>query len=210
MRHLLLLTLLIPIFCFAGKQAEERLEASVQAQMQQSVSDLASQKLIFSQKEEADQWLNNMSSRLSRFVPDPVYRRDFLVTLQYEASRAGLEPEMVLGLIHVESGFRKYAVSSVGARGFMQVMPFWPKTIGTKEQNLFHLRTNIRYGCTILRHYLDIEKGNLVRALARYNGSLGKTQYPNAVISHWKRYWAYQPFISPMKTASTGDNILKN
>ena len=109
-----------------------------------------------------------------------------------EATRAGLDPQLVLGLIQVESNFRKYAVSSAGARGYMQVMPFWSKLLAQSEDNLFHLRTNLRYGCTILRHYLDIEKGDLFRALGRYNGSLGKADYPNKVYAAWQR-WAYQP-----------------
>lgn len=104
-----------------------------------------------------------------------------LKAVHYEATRAGLDPILVLGLMQVESGFKKYAYSSVGARGYMQVMPFWVDLIGKKDHNLFHLRTNLRYGCTILRHYLDIEKGNMSRALGRYNGSLGKSEYPNAV-----------------------------
>ena len=103
----------------------------------------------------------------------------------------GDDPQLVLGLILVESGFKKYAVSSAGARGFMQVMPFWIKVIGRGDDNLFHLRTNLRYGCTILRHYLDIEKGDLYRALGRYNGSLGQPQYPNLVRGAWDRHWTY-------------------
>jgi soluble lytic murein transglycosylase-like protein len=109
--------------------------------------------------------------------------------VHYEATRAGLDPHLVLGLIEVESGFRKYAVSKSGARGYMQVMPFWTKAIGAGEQNLFHLRTNLRYGCTILRHYLDVEKGDLYRALGRYNGSLGKPEYPNMVKAAWHKHW---------------------
>jgi soluble lytic murein transglycosylase-like protein len=108
---------------------------------------------------------------------------------------------MVLGLIEVESGFRKYAVSSATAMGYMQIMPFWTKTIGTSEHNLFHLRTNLRYGVTILRHYLDIERGDLFRALGRYNGSLGKPEYPNAVYAAWRNKFTYG--ISPRTTKST-------
>jgi soluble lytic murein transglycosylase-like protein len=104
----------------------------------------------------------------------------------------------VLGLIEVESGFRKYAVSNAGARGYMQVMPFWTYAIGTQEHNLFHLRTNLRYGCTILRHYLDLEKGSLYRALGRYNGSLGKPDYPNLVKAAWHKHWT-----NPQQTASS-------
>lgn len=187
------MTMAIALFCAgnasAGKQAEEHLAPTVQALMQRSISDLAAPRLVFNTKEEGDQWLQSMSIRLFKYIPDPILRRDFLITLQYEASRAGLDPQLVLGLIHTESGFRKYAVSPVGARGFMQVMPFWQKQIGTPDHNLFHLRTNLRYGCTILRHYLDIEKGNLFRALGRYNGSLGRAEYPNAVMSRWHKYW---------------------
>ncbi len=111
--------------------------------------------------------------------------------MHYEATRAGLDPQMVLGLIQVESAFKKYAVSSVGARGYMQVMPFWVRSIGTQDQNLFHLKLNLRYGCTILRHYIDIERGDLYRALGRYNGSLGRPQYPNLVLGAWRKNWDY-------------------
>ena len=113
------------------------------------------------------------------------------MTVHYEAKRAGLDPQLVLGLIQVESAFRKYAVSPVGARGYMQVMPFWIGVIGGKEDNLFHMRTNLRYGCVILRHYLDVEKGDLYRALGRYNGSVGRPQYPNTVLAAWQGTWTY-------------------
>ncbi len=111
--------------------------------------------------------------------------------MHYEAKRAGLDPQLVLGLIQVESNFRKYAVSRAGARGYMQVMPFWIKLIGSRGHNLFHLRTNLRYGCVILRHYLDIESGDLFRALGRYNGSLGKAEYPTMVVRAWHNNWQY-------------------
>lgn len=117
--------------------------------------------------------------------------RIFLRTVHYEATRAGLDSQLVLGLIQVESGFKKYAVSSVGARGFMQLMPFWASNIGAPDHNLFHLRLNLRYGCKILRHYLDIEHGDLYRALGRYNVSLGQPQYPTMVVGAWRRYWSY-------------------
>ncbi|MEO7623784.1 MAG: lytic transglycosylase domain-containing protein [Gallionella sp.] len=177
----------------AGGQIYAPLSASVRAVMQRNVSDQASTKLAFSTQYEADVWLNEMSRRLQKKLPDAAYRMDFLKTVHYEAARAGLDPELVLGLIEVESGFKKYAVSNVGARGYMQVMPFWVNEIGTKEQNLFHLRANLRYGCTILRHYLDIEKGNLFRALGRYNGTLGKPEYPNLVRAAWRNHWAMRP-----------------
>ncbi len=106
----------------------------------------------------------------------------------------------MLGLIEVESGFKKDAVSSVAARGYMQVLPFWTKIVGTPDQDLFHLRTNLRYGCNILRLYLDMEKGDLYRALGRYNGSLGKPEYPTMVVSAWKRHWAYTPNVQTVRT----------
>jgi soluble lytic murein transglycosylase-like protein len=167
----------------------------VRAMLQKSISDSAAPKLIFANHQEGTQWLDDMSRRLAKRIPDEEFRLDFLRTVHYEATRAGLDPQLVLGLIQVESGFKKYAVSSVGARGYMQVMPFWVRSIGTPDQNLFHLRINLRYGCTILRHYLDIEKGDLYRALGRYNGSLGRPEYPNLVLGAWKRNWAY-PAVS--------------
>ena len=133
-----------------------------------------------------------MSQRLQRRMPDRNGRMQFLKTVHYEATRAGLDPQLVLGLIQVESGFRKYAVSSAGARGYMQVMPFWIGLIGKPDNNLFHLRINLRYGCTILRHYLDIEKGDTYRALGRYNGSLGQAAYPNMVRAAWEKQWGWK------------------
>jgi soluble lytic murein transglycosylase-like protein len=177
--------------CHAGNQIEEPLSNSVKAMMQKSISDLASPKLMFASETEGQAWLNDMSQRLEKRLPDPVYREDFLKSVHYEATRAGLDPQLVLGLIQIESGFKKYAVSNVGARGYMQVMPFWVTNIGSPEHNLFHLRLNLRYGCTILRHYLDMEHGDLYRALGRYNGSLGKPQYPNLVVGAWRRNWDY-------------------
>ena len=178
---------------WAGNQAEEQLSASVQAVLQRAVSDQAAPRLAFASPQEAERWLSEMSARLAKRIPDPASRRDFLQTVHYEASRAGLDPQLVLGLIEVESGFHKYAVSSSGARGYMQVMPFWVRQIGTPEHNLFHLRINLRYGCTILRHYLDIENGDLFRALGRYNGSLGQPDYPNRVRAAWHQHWAIAP-----------------
>ncbi|MDB5801000.1 MAG: transglycosylase [Rhodocyclales bacterium] len=188
----------------AGGQQQEALAASVQTSMQKAISDAASPEPIFSSEEEKLRWLTEMSPRLAKRLPDTRDRVEFLKTVYYEAQRAGLDPQLVLGLIEVESAFRKYAVSSVGARGFMQVMPFWVKQIGTSEQNLFHLRTNLRYGCTILRHYLDIEKGDLYRALGRYNGSLGRPEYPNVVRAAWEKKWAYnKPAVQISLTAPT-------
>ncbi|OIP07180.1 MAG: transglycosylase [Betaproteobacteria bacterium CG2_30_59_46] len=197
---IVLLVLLISLSAHAGTQSEEPLSASVQAALHKSVSDGASPRLVFDSQADANIWIAEMSRRMEKRIPDRIVRMDFLKTVNYEASRAGLDPQMVLGLIQVESGFKKYAISGAGARGYMQVMPFWVKHIGTPDQNLFHTRTNLRYGCTILRHYLDIEKGDLFRALGRYNGSLGRPEYPNMVIGAWRNGWAYPSKIG--KTAS--------
>ena len=182
---------LVSHIAFAGAQKEESLSNSVKSLMQKSVSDSAAPKLFFNNEVEAKAWLDTMSERLKKRMPDQAIREDFLRTVHYEATRAGLDPQLVLGLIQVESGFKKYAISSVGARGFMQVMPFWVNSIGAPDHDLFHLRLNLRYGCTILRHYLDIEHGDLYRALGRYNGSLGQPQYPTMVVGTWRRYWSY-------------------
>src|SRR5688572_24471906 len=189
---------------YAGGQIYEPLSASVQAALSKAVSDQAVPYLAFQTEAEARAWLTVMSGRLAKRMPDQVAREEFLVTVHYEAKRAGLDPQLVLGLIQVESAFRKYAVSTAGARGYMQVMPFWVKLIGGPqgEHNLFHLRTNLRYGCTILRHYLDIENGDLFRALGRYNGSLGRAPYPNSVLAAWTGSWTYQ--LRPVDVAQEG------
>jgi soluble lytic murein transglycosylase-like protein len=190
-KSLFILLMSFAAVCFAGGQREEPLSNSVKAMMQKSISDLAAPQLMFDNPEEGEVWLAQMSARLQKRMPDEVYRRDFLKSVHYEATRAGLDPQVVLGLIQVESGFKKYAVSSVGARGYMQVMPFWVRSIGSHDHNLFDMRLNLRYGCTILRHYLDIERGNYYRALGRYNGSLGKPQYPNLVVNTWRKHWDF-------------------
>lgn len=176
---------------FAGEQKYEPLSASVKAALHRSVADQASPRHAFFSQDEGAAWLLEMSKRVERQIPDAGERENFLTTVHYEAARAGLDPQMVLGVIYVESRFRKYALSRAGARGYMQVMPFWVNLIGEEKQNLFSLRTNLRYGCTILRHYLDIERGDLYRALGRYNGSLGKSRYPNAVLRAWRDGWEY-------------------
>ncbi len=175
----------------AGTQKYEPLAASVRATLHKSIADYAVPHLAFDTEAEARTWLAAMSQRLARKIPDRLPREEFLITVHYEAKRAGLDPQLVLGLIQVESNFRKYAVSHAGARGYMQVMPFWVKLIGNGDHNLFNLRTNLRYGCVILRHYLDMENGDLYRALGRYNGSLGKPEYPNTVVRAWQRDWHY-------------------
>ncbi len=180
---------------WAGAQEYEPLAASVQAALHAAISDRATPEPHFSSIEEKIDWLTEMSRRLARRMPDREARLEFLKAVRYEAQRAGLDPQLVLGLIQVESGFRKHAVSTAGARGFMQVMPFWVKLIGNPDNNLFHLRTNLRYGCTILRHYLDIENGDLFRALGRYNGSLGRPEYPNMVRAAWEKQWNWGPRV---------------
>ena len=143
-----------------------------------------------------------MSGRLARYVTDEQTRVDFLTTVQYESKRAGLDPQLVLGVIDTESKFRKHAVSRAGARGYMQVMPFWTGLIGSSEQNLFNLRTNLRYGCVILRHYLDMERGDMQRALARYNGSLGKkSDYADNVLRAWRVRWSLGRNTAPSARA---------
>jgi soluble lytic murein transglycosylase-like protein len=175
---------------FAGAQIEEKLVPSVQSTLASAIADRAAPRLIGDPRE-TQAWLAEMSTRLAKRIPDSEARTEFLITVQYEASRAGLDPQLVLAVITHESAFRKYAISSASARGYMQVMPFWVRLIGSPEHNLFHLRTNLRYGCVILRHYLDIEKGDVVRALARYNGSLGRFEYPNVVMGFLERQWKW-------------------
>ena len=183
----------LPLTANAGAQKYEPLSASVQSALQKSLSDKRPPSSSFNSPIEAADWIEAMSARLVKRIPNQDYRLELLRAVHYEAKRAGLDPQLVLGLMQVESGFRKYAVSSANARGYMQVMPFWVKLIGRPDDNLFNMRTNLRYGCTILRHYLDIEKGDLYRALGRYNGSLGQPEYPNMVRAAWHNQWNYVP-----------------
>jgi soluble lytic murein transglycosylase-like protein len=193
-------------FGTAGSQQYEPMSASVRAALHAAVSDRGVPRLLIADLAERDRWLGEMSGRLEKRIPDTRYREELLTTIHYEATRAGLDPQLVLGIIEIESAFRKYAVSSAGARGYMQVMPFWIDVIGRPDDNLFHMRTNLRYGCTILRHYLDIEKGDLFRALGRYNGSLGKATYPNLVRTAWEGKWAF----SPVRLAADGADTTRN
>ncbi|MBW8369856.1 MAG: lytic transglycosylase domain-containing protein [Thiobacillus sp.] len=190
---LLLAALLLTLPAHAGGQREEAMSANVRSSLQRALADTAVTRTAFSNVADEAAWLKEMSRRLAKRIPDEGERLEFLTTLHWEASRAGVDPQLMLGLIQVESGFRKYAVSPVGARGYTQVMPFWVKTIGNPDHNLFQLRTNLRYGALILRHYIDIERGDLFRALGRYNGSLGRPEYPNLVVGAWKRHWDYAP-----------------
>jgi soluble lytic murein transglycosylase-like protein len=176
---------------FAGNQVYEPLADSVRQRLSHMVSDRAPAKLYFASAQEGQRWIDEMDKRLAPRIPDRQQRLELLRTVHYEALRARLDPQLVLGLIEVESGFRKYALSRAGARGYMQVMPFWVSLIGQPGHNLFHLRTNLAYGCAILRHYLDMERGDYFRALGRYNGTLGKPEYPNLVLGAWKGRWKY-------------------
>jgi|KBSMisStaDraftv2_1062788.scaffolds.fasta_scaffold310992_2 soluble lytic murein transglycosylase-like protein len=186
----------VPLAARAGAQAEEQLAPSVATLLSRAISDQPAP-ADYVDRPALRAWLDQMSPRLASRIADTRSREDFLATVHYEATRAGLDPQLVLGVIQHESAFRKYAVSIVGARGYMQVMPFWTKLIGSPEQNLFHLRTNLRYGCVILRHYLDIENGDVYRALGRYNGSLGQAEYPTAIMTALNRNWVYTPASPP-------------
>jgi soluble lytic murein transglycosylase-like protein len=188
----------------AGQQQYEPLAASVRGALSAALNDRSPPEPRFASVGERVDWLSSMSERLPRrWKPELQQRIEFLKTVRYESARAGLDPQLVLGLIEVESNFRRYAVSSAGARGYMQVMPFWTTLIGDGDSaKLFDLRTNLRFGCLILRHYLDIEKGDLFRALGRYNGSLGRPEYPTAVLSAARR-WQYR--ATDLQANSTGN-----
>ncbi len=176
----------------AGAQKEEFLVDSVRTALSAAISNSAPPIPTFHDRKsrlEYGYWLTTMSARIGNRMVDELTRQEFLQTLWYETARAGLEVSLVLGLIQVESNFRKYAISPVGARGLMQVMPFWTRVIGDGDPGkLFHMQTNLRFGCVILRHYLYRENGDLYMALGRYNGSRGKPQYPNAVFAAQKKW----------------------
>ncbi|MEO6352381.1 MAG: lytic transglycosylase domain-containing protein [Burkholderiaceae bacterium] len=185
-----LLSVCLPVQ--AGNQQEIALADSVRLALARTVADGRPPKPQIEdagERSEYLRWLGEMSQRLQRRIPDLQMRQEFLESVWYEATRAGLDPAMVLGLIQVESAFRKYAMSIVGARGYMQVMPFWTRVIGDSDHSkLFQMQANLRYGCAILRMYVDMEKGNLYLALGRYNGSRGRPDYPNAVLAAWNRW----------------------
>lgn len=176
----------------AGGQLEEPLADSVRSALSSAIANRAPPVPEFASTEARMaylRWLAAMSGRLRRRKADLETRKEFLQTVWYESRRAGLEPGLVLGLIQVESAFRKYAVSPVGARGYMQVMPFWTRVIGDGDPGrLFHMQTNLRFGCVILRHYLERERGNLFLALGRYNGSRGRAPYPDAVLGATRQW----------------------
>ncbi|EGG99005.1 Soluble lytic murein transglycosylase [gamma proteobacterium IMCC2047] len=161
----------------------------VDAELRTLLKQTINQADSFEDRFDAEVWLVDMSGRLQRFIRDDKQRLSLLRAVHREATRAELQPELVLSVIQIESYFDRYALSYVGARGLMQVMPFWKKEIGRPEDNLMDIDTNLRYGCTILSYYLKKEKGDMIRALARYNGSLGKTKYPAKVLLAWEKRW---------------------
>ncbi len=183
------------ISAYAGNQQEEQLADSVRTALSQAITDPRPPQPRFSDIKDRIKflyWRGEMSERIRAKLPDKQVRMEFLHTVWYEAKRAGLDTQLILGLIQVESGFQSYALSAVGARGYMQVMPFWTRVIGDGDpKKLFNMQTNLRYGCSILRMYIDREDGNLFLALGRYNGSRGQADYPDAVLSALKR-WQYK------------------
>ena len=188
-----------PAQAHAGSQLEEPLMDSVRSALSSAISNEAPPEPEFFSTEERLlylRWLGTMSDRLRKRKPEWEVRRDFLQTVWYESRRAGLDVSLVLGLIQVESAFRKFAISSVGARGYMQIMPFWTRVIGDGDPaKLFHMQTNLRFGCVILRHYLDRERGDMFMTLGRYNGSRGRPPYPNAVFAA-QRNWLFDGLLT--------------
>ena len=172
----------------ADKSSRQAFDPKLKALLIQASQTTSS----FEDEFHAQVWLTDMSNRLGKRVDDHDERIKLLTAVHREAKIAGLQPELVLAVMDVESAFNKYAISRVGARGLMQIMPFWLDEIGRPNDNLFDIDTNVRFGCTILKHYIDIEKGNLFRALGRYNGSLGKAKYPNKVFKKLNHRWYVQ------------------
>lgn len=179
------LCLLLSLNALPAQSRQSAYNSELAALLKKAVSETNG----FTDQYEATVWLTDMSQRLQKRVPDPKFRIKLLTNVHNEARRAGVEPELVLAVIEVESNFKQFAISRVGARGLMQVMPFWLKEIGRPGDSLFNVSTNLRYGCTILKYYLDKEKGNLTRALGRYNGSLGRWKYPGKVYRALDRHW---------------------
>lgn len=162
-------------------------------ELRQLLQHTVAQADSFDDRFDAEVWLLDMSTRMLRFIPDAQERLTFLRLVHREATHAGLRPDLVIALIHAESHFNRFAISSVGAQGMMQVMPFWKAELGRQQDNLTDNATNLRYGCTILSYYLRKENGDLNRALARYNGSLGKHAYPAKVVGFWHDFWYVKP-----------------
>lgn len=171
----------------ASAASQER-DPALKAKLKEALAEPGS----FTDRFEAQVWLLDMSGRLARLVPEPGERIEILKAVHQEARRVGLPPEMVLAVIDVESGFQRYAVSRANAQGLMQVMRFWLKELDMPGHALLDIRENVRMGCTILRYYYDLERGNWTRALARYNGSLGRREYPNLVYDRLRTRWYQQ------------------
>jgi len=191
---------IVPSMAHAGAQKYEPLSDSVRTALSASIADDRPPRVQITDiraRLAYLEWLGEMSERMKKRLPDFQTRRELLETIYYESKRAGLDPALMLGLIQVESGFRKFAISTAGARGLTQVMPFWAGLIGDGDaKKLFNMQVNIRFGCVVFRHYLDEEHGDYFRALGRYNGSLGRAEYPNLVLGAWKR-WEYEPQLAP-------------
>ena len=196
MRVFLWFALLLVSLPASGGQQYDKLSDRIRTSLRDALHDKAP---LFYDAFIGEQWLKEMSKRLQKILPrqsilqDADARLDFLKSLHYEARRANLDPQLILSMVHVESAFRKDAVSATGARGYMQVMPFWVKLIGDGQDEgiLFNTDLNLRFGTIILQHYLELEKENLFRALGRYNGSLGRSHYPNAVHAKRRKYWTW-------------------
>ena len=186
--HVALMATLLLLASQAWSATQERPDA----EMRQTLLEAINSSDSFQDRFDAEVWLTDMSSRMGRRIEDPEERLRILKQVHYEARRANLEPEVVLALINVESNFDRFAISSAGARGLMQIMPFWLDEIGRPGDNLFDVATNLRFGCTILNIYLKREKGNLHKALARYNGSVGKHWYPQRVFKALRKTWYQQ------------------
>lgn len=196
-----ILSLIIVKYSYANKYSYDKLALNVQTNLHTAIINPANTSIAFNDKDQHTDWVNEMSKRLQKWIPNELIRKRILMITKYEAERSGLDPQLVLSVITVESKFNKYAISKAGAMGFMQVMPFWIKEIGVKNQNLLDTQTNIRYGCTILKHYIELEHGNIYYALGRYNGSRGKNTYPTLVLNAYQKYW------QPQHKSLINDNI---
>ena len=186
---LVILALMVGMTTAYAKVTNDPQQPTIDIELKEALAKAVADADSFDDEFEAQVWLVDMSARLKRYIKDPEERLQLLRMVHKEAARADISAELVISVIHVESAFNPYAVSYVGAQGLMQVMPFWKNELGRGDDNLIDVSTNLRYGCTILRHYLNREKGDWTRALARYNGSLGRTKYPEKVMNFWQKYW---------------------
>lgn len=184
-------TLIAGMPAHSASQRYEEISLANRYELRQSLTAEVSPISSFRSAKEAVDWISYQSKNLTNRIPNESVRRQWLRMVHYESTRYGLDPDIVLALIEVESGFNRFAISKVGASGLMQVMPFWKDLIGDARDSLFDVRTNLRYGCIILKHYLDIENQNLARGLARYNGSLGEELYPNMVTAVWRSKYRF-------------------